>query len=112
MKKAIQVTLDQELLDAIDTWAQEQGITRADFVRAACRRMVESPTKKQLEEWNRQSAESYAQFPEKWDPDEWKDYWPKKTGDDAEAYRRRPESTEIGDAQLAILKDILPDEEW
>lgn len=92
MKKAIQVTLEQELLDAIDAWSREEGMTRSEFIRAACLRLLRRPTTRQREESDAQYVEAYRQKPETLDPDEWKDYWPKRIGDDAEAYRRSPKS--------------------
>ena len=111
-KKNIHVALDPEMLAAIDAWTREEGMTRADFIRAACQRQLERPTTRQQQESDAEYGEAYRQKPEESDTEEWPAHWPKRLGDDAEAYRRMPESTEVGDFQLAVLKDILPDEEW
>lgn len=82
MKKNIHLAIDPGLLEAIDALSRQEGTSRAEVIREACRMYIDRVERE------------------------------RKDREYQEAYRRNPESTEVGDIQLALLKDILPDEEW
>lgn len=81
-RKVIQVPVDQELLDALDSAARREGRSRAEFIRNACRVQLHRLEEEELER-------AYV-----------------------EGYRRMPEDPGFGQAQLAMLAEVLPPEEW
>ena len=81
-KIVIQVPVDPELLKKLNKESKKNKQPRAELIREAC---VKYLTTKETEEKDR----SYV-----------------------EGYRRIPETTETGDSQLAMAKDVLPDEKW
>ncbi|MBI2908504.1 MAG: ribbon-helix-helix protein, CopG family [Chloroflexi bacterium] len=81
-RKIIQVPVDDKLLEDLDKMSRKQGKPRAAVIREACARYLE---KTEEEELDRQYREGYTKFPE--DP-------------------------AIGEAGLALLAEILPEEEW
>lgn len=84
-RRNIHVTVEPELLQALDELSKREGTSRAEIIREACRMFVErSATPSPI----------------------------LGLSHDANIYGSFSESTEVGETQLAILKDILPGEEW
>ena len=82
MAKIIQVPIDGELLDSLDALAKQQRTPRAALIREACRRYLASERDRVLDE----------QY--------------------EAGYRRLPEASELGDAQAAVIAQVLPAESW
>jgi len=82
VKKVIQVPVDEELLIALDRRSRKQNKARAELIREACQCYL---TQVESEEMDR----SYQQ-----------------------GYERVPEGVELGDAQLGLAAEILPEESW
>ena len=80
MTKVVQVVLEEELLAALDTWRAKQGLNRSELVREACRHFLR---------WmeGEEAERAYE-----------------------EGYRRVPEETGVGEAQVALLGDVLDQE--
>jgi len=69
--KIIQVPMPEDLLETVDHYSQEQGVSRSSLIREACAEYV---TRAREEEFDRQYIESYTEFPEKYpsEEDEWR----------------------------------------
>jgi metal-responsive CopG/Arc/MetJ family transcriptional regulator len=81
-KTVIQVPVDEELLKKLDNMSKKKKKARAEVIRQACQKYLKDDETKELDRIYQ------------------------------DGYRRVPETTETGESQLAMLKDILPDEEW
>ena len=81
-KKVIQVPVDEELLKNLNSLSKKQSKTRSEVIREAC---VSYLARKKDEELDRIYREGY---------------------------KRIPETTEIAEAQEAMLGEILPKESW
>lgn len=66
-KKIIQVPIEEDLLESVDTYAKAVGKSRAAFIREACAEYI---TRSEAEEADRRYVESYRQFPEHHPPEE------------------------------------------
>lgn len=80
--KIIQVPVNEELLTALDALSKARGRPRSEIIREACRAYLRRVDEARLEE-------AYVQ-----------------------GYRRLPEETGLGEAQVALTGDVLPPEEW
>lgn len=81
-KTIIQVPIDQDLLQALDLLSRTQGRSRAALIRDACRLYMLHTDEERLEQ-------EYIQ-----------------------GYQRIPEDPALGEAQIAILGHVLPEEHW
>jgi metal-responsive CopG/Arc/MetJ family transcriptional regulator len=59
--KIIQVPMPPELVESLDQLSEKQEVSRSALIREACAKYV---TSTQEAEWDRQSGEGYARFPE------------------------------------------------
>ena len=59
--KIIQVPMNDDLLERLDTYSSERGQSRSAFIREACAKYV---TKLTEEELDRQYEKGYREFPE------------------------------------------------
>jgi len=82
MNRTIQVPIDEPLLEALDEASDEQGTSRSALIRAACREFLRLLHERKLDE----------QY--------------------VEGYRRIPDDPAVGEAQLRMLAEVLPEEEW
>jgi metal-responsive CopG/Arc/MetJ family transcriptional regulator len=82
VKKVIQVPVDEELLVALDRTSRKQNKARAELIRKACRRYLEQVESEELDRLYQQG------------------------------YRRLPEESQAGEAQIAAAGEILPRESW
>lgn len=80
--KIIQVPMDERLLAELDTLSEVRDSSRSAIIRRACTEYLRRVREERLD-------------------DEYE-----------EAYRRMPEDTSIGEAQVALAKDVLPKEDW
>ncbi len=81
-RKIIQVPIDEDLLVELDELSKKEERSRADLIREACRRYLRALEEQQRE---REYIEGYTRFPE--DP-------------------------ASGEAQLAMIADVLSPEDW
>lgn len=81
-RKVIQVPIGDELLRSVDELSRRRGQTRSEFIREACRRYL-----RQLEQEELDRAYE-------------------------EGYRRQPENPALGQAQLALVGQVLEEEPW
>ena len=82
MSRIIQVPMDEELVGKLDALSEKQSQSRATVIREACRKYVTEERRRQMD-------------------------------DEYEAgYRRIPETTEMGEAQLAMLGEVLEPEDF
>jgi metal-responsive CopG/Arc/MetJ family transcriptional regulator len=81
-KTIIQVPIDKELLQALDKVSNELSKSRAELIRHACRRYLQETEEERLDRIYQ------------------------------DGYKRIPESAEIGESQLKILKHVWPKENW
>ena len=81
-KIIIQVPVERELLDELDKLSKEQSKSRSEVIRQACRKFLDETEEERLDRIY------------------------------VEGYKRIPETTEWGEAQLKMAKEVLPDEEW
>lgn len=81
-KRIIQVPMDKEMLEDLDNLSEKQHKARAEVIRQACRSYLEKINEDELDRIY------------------------------AEGYRRIPEEGDIGEAQLAMLSEILTEESW
>jgi metal-responsive CopG/Arc/MetJ family transcriptional regulator len=82
VKKVIQVPVDEELLVALDRTSRKQNKARAELIRKACRRYLEQVESEELDRLYQQG------------------------------YRRLPEESQAGEAQIAVAAEVLPRESW
>ncbi len=81
-KRIIQVPFDESLLKALDAISRREQESRSELIRRACRRYVES---REQDEQDRVYQEGY---------------------------RRLPEGTAIAEAQVSLVGEVLPEENW
>jgi metal-responsive CopG/Arc/MetJ family transcriptional regulator len=81
-KTVIQVPMDKELLDELDNFSSSINKSRAEIIRQACRKFIKEMEEERLDRLYQ------------------------------EGYRRIPETTEMAESQVSMLKDILPEEKW
>ena len=81
-KKVIQVPVDEELLIALDRTSRKQSKARAELIREACQSYLEQVESEELDRLYR------------------------------EGYERVPEEPELGEAQIGLAGEILPEESW
>ncbi len=81
-KKIIQVPVDEELLTALDQLSRKQRKARSELIRQACQRYLRQVESEELDRLYQQG------------------------------YQKLPEEPELGEAQVAIVGEILPKESW
>ena len=81
-KTIIQIPIDQELLQELDKISLEQSKSRAEVIRHACRKFLKETEEEKLDRIYQ------------------------------EGYERIPETAEIGESQIKILKNVWPKETW
>lgn len=82
MKKVIQVPIDENLLNELNDVSKRQERSRADLIREACQHYLRSIEAHELDT-------AYQQ-----------------------GYERIPEEAISGEAQLAVMAQVLPVEDW
>ncbi|MFW6118078.1 MAG: ribbon-helix-helix protein, CopG family [Chloroflexota bacterium] len=82
VKKVIQVPVDEQLLIALDQTSRKQKKARAELIREACQYYLEQVESEELDRLYQQG------------------------------YERLPEETELGEAQIGLAGEILPEESW
>jgi metal-responsive CopG/Arc/MetJ family transcriptional regulator len=82
VKKVIQVPVDEKLLTELDIVSKKQSEARSEIIRRACRQYLDQV---ESEEMDRQYQQGY---------------------------RRMPEDTGVGEVQLLLTGEILPEETW
>jgi metal-responsive CopG/Arc/MetJ family transcriptional regulator len=80
--KVIQVPIDQELSEALDSLSETEGRSRAELIREACRLYLRRLEEERL---NREYVKGYV---------------------------RIPEEPALGEAQAALAGRVLPKEKW
>jgi metal-responsive CopG/Arc/MetJ family transcriptional regulator len=80
--KLVQIPMDHELLAQLDRLSRAEGNSRSAVIRRACREYL-----KRLEEERLDAIYE-------------------------EGYRRIPEDSSVGEAQVAIAKEMLAEESW
>jgi len=81
-KKVIQVPVDEKLLGALDRTSRKQNKARAELIREACQRYLTQMESEELDRLYQQG------------------------------YERLPEEPKLGEAQLGLAGQILPEESW
>ncbi|MFC1957779.1 CopG family ribbon-helix-helix protein [Chloroflexota bacterium] len=81
-KKVIQVSVDEELLIALDQLSKKQSKARSELIRQACQRYL----------WQVESEELDRLY--------------------QQGYEKLPEEPELGEAQIALIGEVLPKESW
>ena len=81
-KKIIQVPMGEDLLEELNYMSKERGQKRAEFIREACQMYLNQAEAEQLDEVYR------------------------------EGYRRLPEKSAFGRAQVKLAGQILSKETW
>ena len=82
VKKVIQVPVDEKLLTELDRVSKKQSEARSEIIRRACRQYLDQV---ESEEMDRQYQQGY---------------------------RRLPEGAGVGEAQVILAGEILPEESW
>jgi len=82
VKKVIQVPVDEELLIALDQTSRKQKKARAELIREACECYLEQMESEELDRLYRQG------------------------------YEKLPEEPELGEAQIGLAGETLPEESW
>jgi metal-responsive CopG/Arc/MetJ family transcriptional regulator len=82
VKKVIQVPVGEELLDALDQTSRKQKRARAEVIREACECYLAQVESEELDRLYQQ------------------------------AYQRLPEGSEVGEVQIDLVAEILPEESW
>ena len=83
MKKTIiQVPVDNKLLDALKHESTKQNKTRSELIRLACQQYLKRLQEEELDRLYE------------------------------EGYKKIPEDTDIGEAQVAVLGEVLGKEAW
>jgi predicted DNA-binding protein len=82
--KIIQVPMNEDLVERLDAYSLERGQSRSAFIREACATYVAKLTEEELD---RRYVESYRQFPESTEDDEWRmkmiaEVWGEESFDD------------------------------
>ena len=81
-KKVIQVPVESDLLEALNSQSKQEGRSRAEVIREACRRYLRDLEKRQLDQ-------AYQ-----------------------EGYVRVPGEPNLGRAQASLTREVLPEETW
>ena len=81
-KTIIQIPIDKELLQELDKISSEQSKSRAEVIRHACRKF--------LKETEEERLDCIYQ----------------------EGYKRIPETAEMGESQIKMIKNVWPKETW
>jgi predicted DNA-binding protein len=81
-KKVIQVPIDDNLLFKLDNLSRKQSKARSEIIRRACQYYIKKMESEELDRIYQQG------------------------------YERLPEGIEIGEAQVTLLSEIIPREEW
>ncbi len=81
-KKVIQVPVEEELLQSLDTLSKKRRKARSELIRQACWRYIQQVENEELDKIYQQG------------------------------YIKTPEESEIGEVQVAILGEVLPKESW
>ena len=74
--KTVQMTLDEELVDAVDKAADRLGTTRSGFTRKALRQALARLRERELEQRHRAGYEKRPVKPEEFDLWEREQVWP------------------------------------
>jgi metal-responsive CopG/Arc/MetJ family transcriptional regulator len=74
--KTVQMTLDEELVEAVDEAAKRLGTTRSAFAREALREALAREREKQREQKHREGYEKYPVKPGEFDVWESEQVWP------------------------------------
>lgn len=82
IKKVIQVPVDEELLIALNQTSKKQNKARAELIREACQCYLEQVESEELDRLYQQG------------------------------YERLPEEPELGEAQVGLAGQLLPEESW
>ena len=82
VKKVIQVPVDERLLTALDQTSRKQNRARAELIREACQCYLTQMESEELDRLYQQG------------------------------YERVPEGPELGQAQIGLAAEILPEEKW
>ena len=83
MKKTIiQVPVDNKLLDALKHESTKQNKTRSELIRLACQNYLKRLEQEELDRLYE------------------------------EGYKKIPEATDIGEAQVAMLNEVINPEDW
>ena len=81
-KKVIQVPVDEKLLTALDQTSRRKNKARAELIREACQCYLAQVESEELDRLYQQG------------------------------YERVPEAPELGEAQIRVAGEILPEESW
>lgn len=81
-KKIIQVPVEPELLGALDRLSQKQHRSRSDLIREACTVYLRDVEEEELDRLYRRG------------------------------YTKQPEKTDMGKAQVEVLAQVMPAEDW
>lgn len=81
-KKVIQVPVDEELLTALDQLSRKQRKARSELIRQACQSYLGQVESEELDRLYQQG------------------------------YERLPEEPELGEAQIALAREVLSKESW
>ncbi len=82
MARIVQVPMDGDLIAALDALAEQRREARAAVIRDACRQYLRGARDRQLDALYQ------------------------------EGYRRLPETAAVGEAQVAVVSQVLPEETW
>ena len=82
IKKVIQVPVDEELLIALNQTSRKQNKARAELIREACQCYLEQVESEELDRLYQQG------------------------------YERLPEEPELGEAQVGLAGQLLPEGSW
>ncbi len=74
--KTVQMTLDEDLIDAVDRAAKRLGTSRSAFTREALRGALDRLRKEQLEQKHRRGYERHPVKPGEFDAWESEQVWP------------------------------------
>jgi hypothetical protein len=83
--KSVHLTLNDELVDAVDRAARRLGMTRSGFARKALRKALAELRRRDLEQRHRVGYERYPVKPEEFDVWELQQVWP----EDKRAHKRK-----------------------
>ena len=81
-KKVIQVPVDKDLLVALDRRSRKQNRARAELIREACQCYLKKVESEELDRLYQRG------------------------------YEKVPEAPDLGEAQIALADEILPEESW
>lgn len=82
VKKVIQIPVDEDLLAALDQFSKKQRKARSEFIRQACQRYIGHLESEELDRIYRHG------------------------------YERLPEEVELGEAQIAVAREVISKEQW